>query len=189
MPDSPHVSINLIGKSKQSFRGDFFKWSVSVGRIIIIVTELIALGALIYRFTIDRKIIDLHDQIEKAEIFVKSQEAKEADYRSIQTRLENIKTTEEETDNKISLMRDILLSISQGNFTSTNLTVDQNRISINGVAFSIFPLNNFIENLKQNENIISISLDEITSISEGIQFKLNVELEDKKELEEKKNQS
>lgn len=176
MPDSLHVNINLIGRSKESFKKDFFKWAISVGRIIIVGTELIALGALIYRFTIDRKIIDIHDQIKKSEIFVKSQEAKEADYRSIQARLINIEEIEEDTTNKITIMRDILAVISQGNFSSTNLTVNQNNVSLNGIAFSIFPLNNFIDELKQNESVASISLDEITSVSEGIQFKLNITL-------------
>ena len=178
MPDSRHVNINLIGRTKHSFKEDFFKWSINVGRIIIVVTELVALGALIYRFTIDRKIIDLHDQIKKAELFVEAQKAKEEDYRSIQNRLANIKETEEQSENKVQIMNDIIASISQGSFSSTNLTVNQNRISINGIAFSIFPLNNFIEELKLNPKITSISLDEITSITEGIQFKLSIELED-----------
>lgn len=176
MADSPHVKINLIGKPKGSIAQDFFKWAVNVGRIIIVVTELIALGALAYRFSVDRKVIDLHDQIKKAELFVKSQQAKEADYRSIQTRLENIKQTKDETKIKIDLMNDVLAAISKGSFSSTNLTVNPNTININGIAFSIYPLNSFIEDLKQNPNITSISLDDVSSVSEGIQFKLTIEI-------------
>lgn len=178
MPDSPHVNINLIGKKKLSFKDDFFTWAVNVGRIIIVLTELVALGALIYRFTVDRKIIDLHDQIKKAELFVKAQAAKEEDYRSIQYRLANIEETEAQSESKVNIMNEILSSVSQGSFTSTNLTVNQNRISINGIAISIFPLSSFIDELKTNPKIISISLDEITSVTEGIQFKLNIELEE-----------
>src|SRR3989338_7374484 len=132
MPNSQLVNINLIGKPKQAFRESFLKWAVNVGRIIIITTELVALSALLYRFTIDRKIIDLHDQIKKAEIFVKSQQIKENDYVSIQKRLENIKKTQAETEIKITLINDILAAISQGSFSSTNLTVNQNNINING---------------------------------------------------------
>lgn len=180
MPNSQFVNINLIGKPKQAFRESFLKWSVNVGRIIIITTELIALSALFYRFTIDRKIIDLHDQIKRAEIFVKNQQVKENDYVSIQKRLENIKKTQAETEIKIALINDILAAISQGSFSSTNLTVNQNNININGFAFSIFQLNNFIENLKGNPNIVSISLDDVSSVNEGIQFKLRIELKENK---------
>ena len=180
MANSPQVKINLIGKPKQSLTQEFLKWAVNVGRIVIVVTELLALSALLYRFTVDRKIIDLHDKIKKAELFVKSQAAKEADYRSIQSRLENIKLTQAETKIKIDIMNDILKSISQGNFSSTNLTVNLNNININGIAFSIFPINNFIQVLKENPNVTSISLDEITGVSQGVQFKLNIELKQNK---------
>ncbi|OGK40646.1 hypothetical protein A3A74_00515 [Candidatus Roizmanbacteria bacterium RIFCSPLOWO2_01_FULL_35_13] len=176
MADSPHVKINLIGKARVSVADNFLKWAVTVGRIVIVATELIALGALLYRFTIDRKIIDLHDQIRKAQIFVKAQSAKEKDYRSIQERLLNIKETEEDTKAKIEIMNDILGSIARGNFSSTNLTVAQQTISVNGIAFSIFPINNFLEKLKENPNVVSIALDEVSGSAQGVQFKLTIEL-------------
>lgn len=181
MANSPHVNINLIGKAHISVADNFLKWAVNVGRIVIVATELIALGALLYRFTIDRKIIDLHDQIKKAEIFVKAQSAKEKDFRSIQTRLVNIKDTEEDTEAKIEIMNEILDSIASGNFSSTNLTVAQHTISVNGVAFSIFPINNFLEKLKGNPNVVSITLDEVSGAAQGVQFKLTVELKQKPE--------
>lgn len=176
MANSPHVNINLIGKPKESLTDDILKWAINAGKIIIIVTELVALSALAYRFTMDRKIIDLHDQIKKADLFVKAQAAKEADYRSIQNRLTDIALTEKDTETKVAIINDILSAISQGTFASTNLTVSQESISINGVAYSIFPINNFIEALKTNPNVTSISLDEVTSTNEGIQFKLIIEL-------------
>lgn len=179
MANSPHVKINLIGKTKISVAENFLKWAVDIGRIIIITTELVALGALLYRFTVDRKIVDLHDQIKKAELFVKAQSAKEADYRGIQQRLLNIKNTQEDTDAKIAIMNKIINSISKGNFSSTNLTVSQSSISINGVAFSIFPLNNFIETIKEDPNVISISMDDVSSAAQGIQFRLNIEIKDR----------
>lgn len=182
MPASQHVRINLTGKPKVSFTEGFLKWSVNVGRIIIVATELIAMSALFYRFTVDRKIIDLHDEIKKTELFVRSQVAKENDYRSIQSRLENIKITEDENQAKIEIMNSILKSISAGNFSSTNLTVNPNAININGVAFSVFPLNSFIESLKENPNVTSISLDDISSVAQGIQFKLTIELKQKNKI-------
>ncbi len=176
MANSPHVKINLVGKNKVSFSGDLLKWATNVGRIIIVVTELVVLGALAYRFTIDRKIIDLHDEIKKSELFVQAQAAKEKDYRSIQTRLESIQTIQQQTNNKIQIINQILDAINKGELSSTNLTVSENAVNVNGVAFSIFPLSDFINRLKENPNISSISLDDISSTSQGIQFKLSIEL-------------
>ncbi len=180
MANSPHVRINLSGKQEGSLQEDILKWAKNLGRIIIVVTELIAVGALVYRFSLDRKIIDLHDQIKTRNLFVQAQAAKEADYRSIQARLTNAKKIDQQTQNKISIMNQILTSISTGSFSSTNLTVNENSISINGVAFSVFPINDFVESLKQNPNITSISLDDVSSTSLGIQFKMTIELKEQK---------
>lgn len=180
MENSRHVKINLIGKPDIPITQGFLKWATNIGRIIIVVTELVALSALLYRFTIDRKIIDLHDQIKKSQLFVQAQSAKEADYRSIQTRLENITAIEKATKTKVNIMNGILESINRGEFSSTNLTVSENTIAINGVAVSIFSLNNFIDNLKQNTNVASISLDDVSSSSLGVKFRLSIELKGEK---------
>lgn len=172
----PHVRINLIGKPKESLTSDFLKWAISAGRIIIVVTELIALSALLYRFTLDRKIIDLHDQIKNASLFVNAQEAKEADYRSIQGRLDNIKLIKSQTDKKVAIINEILEAISSGNFSATNLSIDQKSININGLAYSIFPINDFIDLMKNNKDISSISLDDVASTAQGVQFKMAIEL-------------
>jgi hypothetical protein len=176
MPDSPHVKINLIGKQKVSVKDDFLDWAVKIGKIIIVATELIALAALIYRFTIDSKIINLHDKIKNAELFVVSQKAKEETFRSIQTRLDNIKKTEAETDTKIKILNDVLAAASSGDFSSTNLTVSNNTIQFDGTSLSVFKINEFIEDLKKNPNVGGISLDDVSSTLQGTQFKITIQL-------------
>lgn len=176
MSDSLHVKINLIGKPQGSLAHDFLKWSINVGRVIIVATELIALGALGYRFYMDRKIIDLHDQINREQLFIKSQASKEEGYRSVQNRLDIIKQTETNTKMKIDIMNSILQTVATGAFSSTNLTIDQSSVGFSGVAFSIFPVNTFIEDLKKNPNVTSISLDDVSSTTGGIQFRITVEL-------------
>lgn len=188
MANSHHVKINLIGKPKESLVAPFLHWAVTAGRVIIVLTELIALAALIYRFTLDRQIIDLHDQIDRANLFVKAQAKKEADYRNIQDRLKNISTIGTETNKKINIMNQILDSISSGNFSATNLTISERAININGLAFSIFPINSFIETMKENPLVTSISLDEVSSTAQGIQFRMSLELAGKTENTDATNQ-
>ena len=176
MANSPQVNINLIGKPKMDFGANFVKWTFNVGKVVIAVTELVVLLALAYRFYIDRQIIDLHDKIEDARGYVESQEPKEKNYLSIQNRLANIKEVEENTEEKISIMNKILTYIDSGDFSSTNLTIDQNNVRLEGIAFSIFPINLFIKDLKDDPNVTSISLDDFSSTSDGIRFKLSIEL-------------
>lgn len=179
MANSPQVNIDLIGKPKTSVTQDFLKWTFNIGRIIIATTELIALGALAYRFYIDRQIIDLHDKIRRAQLFVEGQAPKEESYRSIHNRLTNIRLTEENTDIKIGIMNKILQSVALGNFSSSNLTIDLNNIRFTGTAFSVFPINTFIDDLKKNPDVNSISLDDITSTIMGVRFTLTIELREK----------
>jgi hypothetical protein len=180
MANSPHVKINLSGKQEASFRDDLLRWAIQAGRAIIVLTELVAVSALLYRFYVDRKIVDLHDEIKKASIFVEAQSPKEKEYRNIQVRLSNINNIDETTKNKINIMNNILAAMNSGSFSSTNLTVNEKSININGTAVSIFPINSFIEELKKNPSIVSINLDDLSSTNLGVQFKMSIELKQNK---------
>lgn len=175
-PQELKVTVNLGSRERQTFDQIFFKWAINIGRIIIVVTELIALSALLYRFVIDRQIIDLHEQIEKEIAFIKGQEDKEKEYRSIQDRLANIKIISNETNEKINFLNEVINYISSGEFQITNLIVSQNQFTISGSTLSVFSLNSLIENLKKNPAVIAISVDEISSLDQGIDFKLSITL-------------
>ena len=100
---------------------------------------------------------------------------------AIQNRLEYIKKTELNTNIKIEIMRDILNLISKGDFTSSSLTIDQGSIRLEGLAYSIFTVNSFINHLKENKNVVSIILDDFSSGNEGIHFSITVELKTEKQ--------
>jgi Tfp pilus assembly protein PilN len=174
-PSKP-VTINLSGKPKESNSTVFYKWTVQIGRIVIVLTELIALSALFYRFIIDRQIADLNDQIDTQIIFIRSQEQKEQQFRALQDKLTMIKTVKEDTDAKIMVMNLVLDATNNGVFTANNIAVNKNIISVGGVTSSIFSLNNFTDSLEKNDFVTSISIDEITSTDTGILFKLNISL-------------
>lgn len=175
MPDLK-IKIDLSGKSREKISDIFLKWAVNVGKIIIIGTELLALGAFSYRFYIDRKIIDLHDEISKEEILIKSQGENEKQYRVLQEKLASIKTITDGTKTKVSILQSILSGKKNTYFTTKNLSINQNTIVVEGTAFSIFSINNFIEEVKKDPMVVAINLDEIESVAEGVNFKLNIEL-------------
>jgi len=174
MANSPHVKINLIGKQKLSVTQDFIRWGAQIGKFIIVGTELIALAALLYRFSVDRKIVDLHDQINTEQQLVEAQKPKEDIYRGIQARLEDVKKIQTQTKAKLDIMNSVIAAISTGDFSSTNLSVDLNSIEVDGTAYSIFPINAFINDLKVNPNVTSISLDNVLSSNQGVSFKINI---------------
>jgi hypothetical protein len=47
------ISINLLDNKGKSFTEQFLDWALAIGRLLIIVTETVALAAFLYRFSID----------------------------------------------------------------------------------------------------------------------------------------
>lgn len=172
------MTINLSSKGKQTVGKVVYGWTIDAGRAIIVTIELIALVALGYRFIIDRRIVDLHDQMKIQEVFIAAQAADEKTYRSIQERLKNIKETTIETTAKVEIMREILGAISSGVFFSTNLSISDKSVIVEGGTFSVFTLNEFLNTLKSYPSVESISIDEITTSNDGIRFKSRIDIQD-----------
>lgn len=172
------LTINLRVKKGRQVSSVFFKWAINSGRVIVVVVELLALGALGYRFIIDQQIVDLHDQITRELLFVNAQAKKEELYLSVQKRLENIETVSAETNGKVAFLKEVLANINTQSFSSTTLNVNNNTITIDGQALSVFNVGNLVEKLKKNIDTASISVDELSSSNQGIRFKLTAKLEE-----------
>jgi len=175
---SPKVNINLSSRGKATVGKVVYGWTIDAGRAIIVAIELIALVALGYRFVIDRQIVDLHDEIKVQEAYVAAQSTDEKIYRSIQERLKNIKSTNEETSAKVELMNQILNAISTGTFFSTNLSISDKSILVDGSTFSIYTLTDFLNSLKSFPSVAAISIDEINTDDDGVRFKSRIEIKD-----------
>lgn len=173
---SPKININLSSAGKQTVGKVVYGWTIDAGRAIIVGIELIALGALGYRFVIDRQIVDLHDQIKTQEVYIAAQSADEKAYRSIQERLKDIKTTTSETSEKIQVMNEVLKAISTGTFFSTTLSINDKSILVEGTTFSIVTLTDFLNNLKKFPSVAAISIDEINTADEGVRFKTHIDI-------------
>lgn len=176
--NAPQLSVNLSKNKQDSPTNFFFKWAVTTGRIIIVSVELLTLAALGYRFIVDRQIVDLHDKIQNAQLLVSSQEKSETLFRNLQGRLNTIQTLETETNSKVSFLKQLLALLNTSEFISSNLSVSDSNIIIDGQAYSLFTLNTLVDKLKTNPNVIAISIDELTSLDQGIKFKLTTRLKD-----------
>ncbi|MBP6098498.1 MAG: hypothetical protein KA477_00775 [Candidatus Levybacteria bacterium] len=174
--EQPIIRINLTLRARKSIQSAFLKWAVSAGKLIIIGTELIALSALGYRFMIDKKIIDLHDEISNEIALIEVQKDREQEFRDIQNKLAQIKSIEDKNKIRFDTISKITEAISRGVFTTDNLVISDKRIQFEGASLSIFSIYNFIEELKSDSNILAITLDEVTSSSQGIRFNLTIDL-------------
>lgn len=154
------VSINLLKKKQGAFVDKFTNWALTVGRLLVILTELIALSAFLYRFSLDRQLIDLHSKIKQEEAVVKTLKNSEDKYRNLQDRLALASNFSNNGIEQIKIFQDILNFAPKG-LTLNNLVMYESRISINAIVQNTSSLNLFTNFLKTYPKIRKLNLDTI----------------------------
>jgi len=68
------ISINLIGEEEMEHTpvGRIVTWAITYGRYIMIGTEIVVLLAFISRFSLDRKLTDLKDEISQKQELIEA---------------------------------------------------------------------------------------------------------------------
>lgn len=168
------VSINLL-KKQGAFLDKFVDWALTVGRLLVILTELIALSAFLYRFSLDRKLIDLHGKIKQQEAVVKTFKTSEDKYRSLQDRLALASSFSNVGTSKIKIFQDIL-NFAPNGVRIGNLVMYENRININAAAQNTSSLKTFINSLKTYPKLKKLSLNSIQiKITSGLAVTLTAD--------------
>lgn len=153
-------SINLVKNKKPRVLDQFIHWALTVGRVVVILTEAVALGAFLYRFGLDRQLIDLHDKIAQEQNIVKFLKTSEDTYRSLQNRIALADSLITQQDDSISRY-DGIISLVPSDMVIKSLSFSANTLRIEATVQSIIALTNFIQNLRQYPGIATVSLDKI----------------------------
>jgi hypothetical protein len=154
-------SINLLRRQANVVER-FLSWSLTIGRLVVILTEVIALGAFIYRFSLDSQLIDLHSKISQEQTVVNYLKDSEATYRNLQDRLTNAAKFSDLGTARFKAYMDIASFAPRG-LAFTNLSLFEDRVRIEANIDSINSLNTFVNSLKKYPSIDTISIDKIQS--------------------------
>lgn len=154
------TSINLLKKDQQSFVDKFIKWALTIGRGVVILTEAVALFAFVFRFTLDSQLIDLQDEIKEKQAYINLLKDQEATYRNLQERIalankysdSGVRTTQAFTS---------IVQLAPTDLFFTNISMTEDRMRIEATIQSIKSLSRFIDKLKNQEMISSVSLDHV----------------------------
>jgi len=138
----------------------FLNWALSVGRLLIILVEFLALGTFLYRFTIDWQIVDLKDKIKNQRAIVSSFQTQEDNFRNLQSRLEYIKKYNAVAMDDPKLLGDII-EMGRGYITFSSIFISNNKVRIEAEASSVSPLTAFVDQLKEYPQIQNISIDKV----------------------------
>ena len=159
MPDHA-VNINLLPHKEESFVVQFLNWALTVGRVLVIVTELLALLTFLYRFSLDRQLIDLHDKIKYERTIVENLQGNEKIYRDLQNSLSVAKSLDTQSSLGGKLFTDVV-TMARGNVRFSDLIITTNSVRMKIHAFSVQSLNTFINKLKEDKDLGVIRIDQI----------------------------
>ena len=157
------ASINLI-KNKTNILDEILRWALSVGRLLIILTELVAFSTFIYRFTLDRTLIDLHEKINQEQAIVASLKDREATYVNLQGRINDAASITKYGNKNAKILNDIIKK-TPSEITFNSFIIENNQIAINSNIQSISSLTNFLAIIKDYPETSSVTIDKIENQS------------------------
>lgn len=157
------ASINLV-KRKTNLLDEILKWALSVGRLLVIITEIVAFTTFIYRFSLDRTLIDLHTSIKDKQAIIEGLKDREATYRNLQERIFVASTITSNNDRNVVIINDIIEKTPQG-ITFNLLSIDESEVIINANINSVSSLMAFVNQLREYPKFDSVTIDSIDNSS------------------------
>lgn len=155
--------INLLPQEEfeASILGRILKWATGTFRIIVIITEIIVMGAFLSRFWLDAQNSDLTDSITVKTAQIESQADFENSFRNLQKKLNIIKSIDNDpkSSDRISLIsskvpQEIILS---------GITTNDKGAEIKGTSASELAIAQFITNLSAEKTFKSVDLASLST--------------------------
>lgn len=158
-------SIDLL-KNRTNLLDEFIKWALSFGRLLIIVVEVVAFTAFIWRFTLDRQLIDLNDKIKQEQAIIEATKSREDTYRNLQQRLASLKLINTNGNKSFKIMNDIV-AFTPAEITFNSITIENGQLKIDSNVQNIASLTSFINSLREYKQIDSVNINSIQNRSQS----------------------
>jgi Tfp pilus assembly protein PilN len=181
--DKP-LTINFLSSTsfENSKLGRTVHWVLTVGKALIFITFAVVMGCFIYRFTLDRKIRDLQDDIEANISALSENNLMEYKIRKTQDKLEAISKIINTSKDFNFLLRKLENCIPS-NTEVSSISIQNNLISFSGKTQNEIVFSAFLSALKKQEEFSSIIVDEISSggiANPQVGFTIRIILSEKK---------
>lgn len=157
-------SINLLKRGNRNFIDKFIKWALTIGKAVVVLTESIALFTFLYRFSLDRELIDLHDEITQKQAMVKLLKTNEEKYRNFQQRILLANQFSKLGETTVKNYFDIY-QLAPTDFKINNFSLSSGSIKIDAISGSVSSLKSFVQKLREHEDIEAVSLDKVENKS------------------------
>lgn len=179
------IKINLIPKDPffETILGKTLRWALSVGRYIVVFTELMVILSFVARFTLDRQLTNLNDSIHQKEVTIESYGDLEKNVRLAQAKSDQYQQIEQQAN--IVDIFPALTEITPANIKLDQLTINTGKISVTGSTTSQQALNTFINNFQLSPNFFNINVSNIeagNSQEPGFNFSIMADTKVKKSM-------
>lgn len=163
MKKPTQISINLVPRDPfyQTAIGRFLQWALSAGRYIVIFTELVVIGSFVTRFTLDRQITDLNNEILQKEEQIKGYSILEKDFRMAQARVEDYNQVVQ--DENLADIFPQLTNITPTDVFFERIIITNNQVTMTGNTFSQESFNTLINNMQLSSAFKTVTINKIQS--------------------------
>lgn len=169
--------INLLPKGSFEFSGlgKILKWTTTVGRVLVVLTEFVVILAFASRFYFDKRLNDLNDEIEGKLAVIQGYAEVESQMRDVLARQLVVSQSGAQAVNVEKKIADMGGAIPLG-VSLKNLTIDEKFLDIEGSAGSEALFSQTLSNLKMTPGVSRVSLGQTSyeQLEGRLAFKINI---------------
>jgi Tfp pilus assembly protein PilN len=161
------IAINLLSQDdfSKSAIGTVLLWALSIGRYIIVFTQLVVILSFLSRFKLDRDLTDLNSRISQQQAVIESYGELEQEVREIQSRLAFL--DEIEVKNQTYEVLAKLEKITPADVKLTQIQAREGSVNISAIALSPGGFSSFVAGIQQDGLFHDLELVNVSSGTAG----------------------
>jgi Tfp pilus assembly protein PilN len=154
--------------------GRVLKWSLSIGRYIVVFTELVVILSFVTRFSLDRQVTDLNNSISQKKAIILSYGNLEEEVRLIQKKTQSYEEVRQQSN--ITEVFPELSKVVPPSVLLDDLTIRPDQVLISGTTLNESNLNVLINNMTLSQNFYDVAVDRIETSDDrndpGLKFSI-----------------
>jgi Tfp pilus assembly protein PilN len=167
-----YPSINLL-RPRSVLLDEIVDWALNIGRLLVIATEIIALSMFLYRFVLDRQILDLRDKIAQERQIIAVFKEREETFRNLQNKLNFTSDMINAQAEQQKLLKTITAAVpADASLTSVSVATKSANIFIG--SQNVSSLKEFVEILKKDKQFESVTISLVDTNPSKAQISLGI---------------
>jgi Tfp pilus assembly protein PilN len=172
-------SINLLPRDsfETSILGVILEWALVFGKWAVIVTQLVVMGAFLWRFSLDRRLADLRKSIASDVAIVKSYDQVERDFVLAQKQITQAKLSMTE-EQQILKMVDEIGKITPDEVWYEKISISPNSAAVSAYAASLNGFGQFLTTIQADPTYSGVRVGKIESSTvKGAELQFDVAMD------------